>query len=285
MRRGLFVLVMFISSVSAFAQQRTWVASTGVDTGTCSITAPCRTLQFALSQTAAGGDIVMQNSAGYGSNLVINKAVNIYGPDGVFGSLTLTSASATAIQVAAGASDVVRIKGVNILGLDPTMGQGVEVDLCGRTELQNMNIYHVGVGVKVNQDVHVTINGLTISDTTAGIWSRGTNTAATNSGCATPPYICFSPPLRVLVVNTQIIGCNVGAQVDAGSFLMDGTTNKISFAHVDQYLIAAIVPSCSSIGNWNGQMNNYTGIYNATCMCYLEDLRNGMTTIGNCRAD
>ena len=219
----------------------------------------------------------MLNSAGYGSSLVINKAINIYGPDGVFGSLTTLSASATAIQVAAGAGDVIRIKGVNILGLDPTQGQGVEVDLCKRTELENMNIYHIGVGVKIAQDVHVAMHGLTISDVTAGMWSIGSNTAAQINGPT-------SPPLKVFVVNSKITGCNIGVQLDAGSFQM-GNTNEISFASVDTYLISSKVTTCSFVSAGNGSYNNFTGVFNASCMCQVEDSRNGMQNNGNCNAN
>ena len=36
---------------------RTWVSGTGADSGTCAITAPYKTFAFALTQTAAGGEI------------------------------------------------------------------------------------------------------------------------------------------------------------------------------------------------------------------------------------
>ena len=71
-----------------------------------------------------------------------------------------------------------------------------------------------------------------------------------------------------------------GVKLDAGSFAM-GNDNVISFCTGDAYLIQAIVPSCSNVTN-NGQMNHFTGLYNAICMCQVSDLRNGMTNTGDC---
>ena len=61
------------------AAQRTFVASNGVDTNPCTVTLPCRGFTAALLLTNAGGEIIVLDSAGYGS-VTINKAVSIIAP-------------------------------------------------------------------------------------------------------------------------------------------------------------------------------------------------------------
>jgi hypothetical protein len=46
---------------------RTFVSGKGTDSGACSLAAPCRTFAFALTQTAAGGEIDVLDPAGYGA--------------------------------------------------------------------------------------------------------------------------------------------------------------------------------------------------------------------------
>ena len=43
---------------------RTWVSGHGTDSGACALAAPCRTFAFALTQTAAGGEIDVLDPAG-----------------------------------------------------------------------------------------------------------------------------------------------------------------------------------------------------------------------------
>ena len=43
---------------------RTWVSGKGTDSGACALVTPCRTFAFALTQTAAGGEIDVLDPAG-----------------------------------------------------------------------------------------------------------------------------------------------------------------------------------------------------------------------------
>ena len=60
----------------ATAAIETWVSGSGVDTGTCTIAAPCKTFAFALTRTTAGGTINVLAPGNFGP-VTINKAVNI----------------------------------------------------------------------------------------------------------------------------------------------------------------------------------------------------------------
>ena len=269
-----FILTLF--AFSAFAQ-RTFVSLAGLDTNPCSATQPCRTIQQALNAVSAGGDVIIMDTGGFGSALSINKACNIIAPDGVFGVIT------GQITIAAGASDIVRVKGVNVVGAGTGSGIGVDIGMCKRTELTRMNISHIQTGVKISQDVKARLQGLSITDTAIGIWCIGTNTPA---GPGTT-----SPPLKVYVEYTEVVGTVVGVKLDAGSFIMQNA-DTVSYATQDTYLIDSKVPNCSSISlnfNTNSQsvFNNFTGqpVPGNPGAGMQEDLRNGMLNLGNCNAN
>jgi hypothetical protein len=59
---------------------RTWVSGHGTDSGACTLAAPCRTFAFALTQTAAAGEIDVLDPAGYGP-VIITKAISIVNDD------------------------------------------------------------------------------------------------------------------------------------------------------------------------------------------------------------
>ncbi len=79
-------------ATSAQAQLfRAYLASTGSDSGNCSITAPCRLLPAALAAVASGGEIWMLDSANYnGSTVNVTKPVKILAVPGAIGSIVST---------------------------------------------------------------------------------------------------------------------------------------------------------------------------------------------------
>lgn len=105
---------------AAHAQiQRTAVSLSGTDAGNCAAINPCRSFNYALTQTAAGGEIIALTSAGYGP-VTINKSVQIIAPGGVHAALTAFSGNG--ITVAAGAGDSVVLRGLTLTGLGATTG-------------------------------------------------------------------------------------------------------------------------------------------------------------------
>src|SRR5689334_18672174 len=92
------------SSASAWATStRTFVESTGTDTGTCARPdPPCRTFKYAITQTTAGGEIIALDSSGFGSSLVIDRAVTITAARGVYASMTAVTGNAITVNAPAG---------------------------------------------------------------------------------------------------------------------------------------------------------------------------------------
>ena len=88
------VFAIFAFSATAAAQFLTFVSATGNDANTCFVQAsPCKTLQRAINQTSAGGEVRVISQLT--SNGVINKSITIDGGGNtVIGTIVVNSASA-----------------------------------------------------------------------------------------------------------------------------------------------------------------------------------------------
>jgi hypothetical protein len=114
MRRFSTVLtVLFLGGSALFAQaQRTFVsAQHGSDANPCSVSSPCRTFGAAIAAVAAGGELVVLDSGGYGP-VTITKAVTIEAPAGIYAGLYV--ASGDGIIVDAGGGDTVILRGLTL---------------------------------------------------------------------------------------------------------------------------------------------------------------------------
>jgi hypothetical protein len=126
--------VPLLASAPAHAQAtRTWVSGVGDDANPCSRTAPCKTFAGAISKTAAGGEINCLDPGGFGA-LTITKAMTISCQIGTAGVLV---AGTNGINVSAGPSDAVYLKGLDfegvgsgINGIQFNSGSSLNVDDC-----------------------------------------------------------------------------------------------------------------------------------------------------------
>src|SRR5215467_4594521 len=80
---GSALFLALYTSASLAQVQRTFLSATGSDGNPCSRAAPCRTLAQAISQTNAGGEVVILDSAGYGP-VTIPKSITVTAPAGVY---------------------------------------------------------------------------------------------------------------------------------------------------------------------------------------------------------
>jgi hypothetical protein len=109
------LLALGLAAAPAHAlANRTFVSGHGADSGACTSAAPCRTFAFALTQTAANGEIDVLDSAGYGA-VTITKSISIVN-DGA-GVAGIQASSGNAITINAGADDRVDLRGLRIEGL------------------------------------------------------------------------------------------------------------------------------------------------------------------------
>jgi hypothetical protein len=97
---------------------RTWVSGVGDDANPCSRTAPCKTFAGAISKTMPAGEINVLDPGGFGA-VTITKAITISSEGFEAGVLV---SGTNGIIVAAGANDVVVLRGLDIEGL----GTGID---------------------------------------------------------------------------------------------------------------------------------------------------------------
>jgi hypothetical protein len=99
------------------AGQRSFVRSDGVDVGNtqCSLSNPCRSFDVAIGVTNSGGEVVMLDTAGYGT-MTITKAITVIGPTGLYGGISV-GAGASGVTINAGNGDTVKLRGLDIAGL------------------------------------------------------------------------------------------------------------------------------------------------------------------------
>jgi hypothetical protein len=138
------LLALGLSAAPAEAgPNRTWVSGTGTDSGACTRAAPCKTFAFALTQTAAGGEIDVLDPAGYGL-VTITKAISIIN-DGV-GAATIGTSSGNAITINAGATDSVHLRGLTLTGLGSGLS-GIVFQAGGNLAIENCVIRNFDLGI------------------------------------------------------------------------------------------------------------------------------------------
>jgi hypothetical protein len=98
--------------------QRTFVASTGLDTNPCSIAAPCRGFATAIAHTAAGGEVIVLDSAGYGP-VTITKSISLIAPPGIHAGVSVASGVGIAVN---GPGAIVVLRGLSIGGTGGATG-------------------------------------------------------------------------------------------------------------------------------------------------------------------
>src|SRR4029434_2747198 len=100
--------------------QRAFVASSGVDNPSCSISAPCRGFTAAIGATSPNGEKLMLASAGYGT-VAIGKSISIIAPPGVYAGVSVFSGT-DGVTVNAGPTDKVVLRGLTVNGQGGAFG-------------------------------------------------------------------------------------------------------------------------------------------------------------------
>jgi hypothetical protein len=218
---------------------RTWVSGHGTDSGGCPVTAPCRTFAFALTQTAAGGEIDVLDPAPYGP-VIITKAISIVN-DGV-GVAAIGAGSGHAITINAGASDSVHLRGLTITqigfgGILFNTGGNLAIENCVVTggifilastsssfSVSNTIVSNsLGPGIAVFPTGSAVVTGViskvTANNNSGGIYVLGgkvtiVDSEASNNkkcvACSTPFGVAVSGPATVMVRNVVASNNDIG---------------------------------------------------------------------------
>ena len=84
-----FALLAFAIVPLSVQAQRTYVsAQHGSDSNPCSVTSPCRTFGAAIAAVAAGGEVIVLDSGGYGA-VTVTKSVTLEAPAGIYAEKTV----------------------------------------------------------------------------------------------------------------------------------------------------------------------------------------------------
>src|SRR5437588_1740405 len=93
-----------------------WIASNGVDNGSCGDrAAPCASFGGALSRTVAGGEITCLDASYYG-NVVVTKSITINCESALASNSNANIVLLPGLNVFTAASDIVIVRGVDLDG-------------------------------------------------------------------------------------------------------------------------------------------------------------------------
>ena len=116
----LSILTLLLWCPSLIADQRTFVsAGTGSDANPCTRALPCRNFAAAILATDANGEVIALDSGGYGP-VVVSGPVSIVSPPGVYAGIT--AFAGTAIEIDAGTTSAVLLRGLTLTGLGGEFG-------------------------------------------------------------------------------------------------------------------------------------------------------------------
>ena len=130
-----------LSPVSAAAAaQRTFVASNGLDSNPCSVSAPCRSFGTAIANTLSGGELIVLDSAGYGP-VTVTQTVSIVAPPGVYAGITVFLGNDGVTVNGSGIE--VTLRGLTISGQGG--GTGIKFVLGSRLNVENCLVTHMSL--------------------------------------------------------------------------------------------------------------------------------------------
>jgi hypothetical protein len=256
---GIAAAAALVGTAPAFAQaNRTFVSGQGSDSNPCSLAAPCRSFAQALTQTNTGGEIVVLDSAGYGA-VTINKAVSIVNQDGVEAGVTVSSGDG--ITVAAGAGDIVNLRGLTVVGLNSGIngvsfvsGQSLSIDKC-----EIRGFAGAGIAMSTTAVANLTVTDTTVSNDENGVSITATVPANPNSfttvtlarlhASETGTGITINPPsggVLIATVSDSLLDANgLGVFVNSSSV---GTNLARVFMDNNKILTLPTVTSVSASG-------------------------------------
>src|SRR5215467_3021401 len=268
-------------------QTRTYVSGQGNDSNACLVSSPCRTFQAALALTVAGGEIFVLNSSNYGA-LTINKAVTITS-EGAAGGILATAG--VGITIAAGASDVVNLRGLDIdggktgtTGIQFTSGLALNIQRSNVRGFTGSGINFAPTGASTlfvsdtmvanNQGNGVLVTGgasavkgaltrITATGNGVGIFAAGAsvNVTLTDAVANNNTYGVGANAAAVMVRNSAVSSNSVGIAADQGAVVRVGQSTVTANATGWQATNGGVT---QSYGNNNVSGNSNDGTISTT---------------------
>jgi len=225
---------------------RTWVSGLGDDANPCSRTAPCKTFAGAISKTAAHGEINVLDPGGFGA-VTINKSISILSESIDAGVLV---SGTNGIVIAAAATDVVELSGLNFNGLTAIGASGIKILSAGTVHVRKSLIHefttasNAAILVQPSAgNVNVFVSDTTMTQNAQGVVGGPTGTATVNIVLdrvnvtnTNGPAVRANGGATIRVNNSTITGNNKGLQqggngqiISSGNNMLAGNTTDGTF--------------------------------------------------------
>ena len=265
-------LAAAIASPAHAQLNRTAVSVIGNDANNCAVATPCRTFARAVSQTNSGGDVVALDSAGYGA-FTADRAITVQAAPGVYAGIS--AASGNLVQITAGPSDKIVLRGLTINGLGTAAagiaftggGAEVQVENCVISGFVNWGIisfYPIRVQDTIVRDsdigihidnaggpVNATIERVQIQNsTTFGVFSWRNSTVAVRDSVATLSGVGFrAAGGGVLSVENSLATENTTG-VSAATYSGGAGTVRLSNTMVVNNSSTGVVVGTGTVESW-----------------------------------
>jgi hypothetical protein len=168
------------SSIASAQATRTWVSGVGDDVNPCSRTAPCKTFAGAISKTAAGGEIDVLDSGGFGG-VTITKSITIHGVGEDAGVLV----SGTNAIIINGANIAVQLRHLQINGLGLSTGSpglvGIKMINAKSLVVDNVFVHGFQTAIEVTTGMATVTNSLITNNLAFGVNALGGTLTVENS--------------------------------------------------------------------------------------------------------
>ena len=200
---------------------RSAVSINGLDTNPCTVASPCRSFGVALAATAAGGEVIALDSAGYGP-FTVAQSVTVSGAPGVHAAITTSSGDGIFINttgITVLIRNLVLIGAGGSVGIHRTDAQEVRVAGC---LIRGFSLY--GIQAEINAG-DLTVEHTAVLDNTGAVGisircgvsavSHGTITDSSLEGNSLG--VNAQANSKVIVSNCTITGNATGAEADANS--------------------------------------------------------------------
>jgi hypothetical protein len=176
-------MLVLASAGAAQAQvNKTFVRSNGTDTGTCAITAPCVSFQYAYTQTNAGGSIIALDTGGFGYLTLVNKAITIEAVPGAIAYIKPTT-GIVGVPVAGISTDSVVLRNLHIDCQNAASSTGVRSTGASKLLLENVTIHQCAEGLRVT-NAKAVVSDSTFVGNGVALYSDGTGSDGNSTSIA-----------------------------------------------------------------------------------------------------
>lgn len=176
---GLFLCSVILQATAQAQPEQTYVSTAGNDGGTCPQPAPCRTIDYALSQVANKGTVIVLKSGRY-KPFTVDKSVSVVVAPGAYAEIV---SSNNAVTIISPFSHKVVLRGLALRGASGGVsGNGIQVISQVTTDDVQLSIENCiisqfntrpGYGIYFSSPGNLVIKDTTVRDCLIGMYISG----------------------------------------------------------------------------------------------------------------